>query len=149
MVRRLASFPSCCLCEGFWLVLHLLSTPCFLCNTVVPGTIPAPVQQPVTIVADLPNNILFLTNLPLETTEMMLSMLFNQYHHHTHAVVIDSLYCVLLCALKDICQFLFSLLLQLTASENAIKLALPIARKYHETSLANARNVSSQLLSRR
>ncbi|KAK3740798.1 hypothetical protein QZH41_010081 [Actinostola sp. cb2023] len=28
---------------------------------------------------DLPNNILFLTNLPQETTKMMLSMLFNQF----------------------------------------------------------------------
>ncbi|EDO47757.1 predicted protein [Nematostella vectensis] len=33
-----------------------------------------PTQQP-----DLPNNILFLTNLPMETTELMLSMLFNQF----------------------------------------------------------------------
>lgn len=42
--------------------------------------VPAAVQQPA---VELPNNILFLTSLPNETTEMMLSMLFNQYHFWT------------------------------------------------------------------
>ena len=37
-----------------------------------------PVQQPD--VPALPNKILFLTQLPPETTQMMLAMLFNQYH---------------------------------------------------------------------
>ena len=31
-----------------------------------------------TVVPDLPNNILFLQNLPEETSELMLKMLFNQ-----------------------------------------------------------------------
>ena len=42
--------------------------------------VPAAVQQPA---VELPNNILFLTSLPNETTELMLSMLFNQYHFWT------------------------------------------------------------------
>ena len=43
-------------------------------NHLGPGNIPqsALMEQP-------PNNILFLTNLPEETTEMMLTMLFNQF----------------------------------------------------------------------
>ncbi|KAK2566415.1 U2 small nuclear ribonucleoprotein B'' [Acropora cervicornis] len=40
--------------------------------------IPAAVQ-PAVVVPELPNSILFLTNLPNETTELMLSMLFNQF----------------------------------------------------------------------
>ena len=36
-----------------------------------------PMQQPD--VPALPNKILFLTQLPPETTQMMLAMLFNQY----------------------------------------------------------------------
>ena len=54
-----------------------------VCFPVVPGMVPAPVPQPVVVVPDLPNNILFLNNLPQETTEIMLSMLFNQYHVKT------------------------------------------------------------------
>ena len=54
-----------------------------VCFPVVPGMVPAPVSQPVVVVPDLPNNILFLNNLPQETTEIMLSMLFNQYHVKT------------------------------------------------------------------
>lgn len=41
--------------------------------------IPTPVQ-PAVVLPEQPNSILFLTNLPEETTELMLSMLFNQYH---------------------------------------------------------------------
>ena len=41
--------------------------------------IPTPVQ-PAVVLPEQPNSILFLTNLPDETTELMLSMLFNQYH---------------------------------------------------------------------
>ena len=37
-------------------------------------------MQPAVVLPEQPNNILFLTNLPEETTELMLSMLFNQYH---------------------------------------------------------------------
>ena len=47
----------------------------FLCSTVIPTPV-----QPAVVVPELPNSILFLTNLPNETTELMLSMLFNQYH---------------------------------------------------------------------
>ncbi|CAH3015597.1 unnamed protein product [Porites evermanni] len=43
---------------------------------VAQNVVPAAVQQPA---VELPNNILFLTSLPNETTEMMLSMLFNQF----------------------------------------------------------------------
>ena len=39
------------------------------------GAAPAPTSIP----EQPPNQILFLTNLPEETNEMMLSMLFNQY----------------------------------------------------------------------
>ena len=45
-----------------------------LCSTVIPAAV-----QPAVVVPELPNSILFLTNLPNETTELMLSMLFNQY----------------------------------------------------------------------
>ncbi|XP_032220904.1 U1 small nuclear ribonucleoprotein A [Nematostella vectensis] len=55
----------------------------------MPGMVPpvmapagAPIAAPMAIPTqqpDLPNNILFLTNLPMETTELMLSMLFNQF----------------------------------------------------------------------
>ncbi|CAH3045586.1 unnamed protein product [Porites lobata] len=43
---------------------------------VAQNVVPAAVQQPA---VELPNNILFLTSLPNETTELMLSMLFNQF----------------------------------------------------------------------
>ncbi|XP_073234598.1 U1 small nuclear ribonucleoprotein A-like [Porites lutea] len=43
---------------------------------VAQNVVPTAVQQPA---VELPNNILFLTSLPNETTEMMLSMLFNQF----------------------------------------------------------------------
>ena len=45
-----------------------------LYSTVIPAAV-----QPAVVVPELPNSILFLTNLPNETTELMLSMLFNQY----------------------------------------------------------------------
>ncbi|XP_067053451.1 U1 small nuclear ribonucleoprotein A-like [Acropora muricata] len=45
---------------------------------VAQNVIPAAVQ-PAVVVPELPNSILFLTNLPNETTELMLSMLFNQF----------------------------------------------------------------------
>ncbi|KXJ17619.1 U1 small nuclear ribonucleoprotein A [Exaiptasia diaphana] len=56
----------------------------------VPGMVPGQPGMPPNVAAmgqpglvqqapDLPNSILFLTNLPPETTEMMLSMLFNQF----------------------------------------------------------------------
>ncbi|KAG1683996.1 U1 small nuclear ribonucleoprotein A [Nymphon striatum] len=51
--------------------------------------VPVPIQQPITnsvggvasgvVVEQPPNQILFLTNLPEETNEMMLQMLFNQF----------------------------------------------------------------------
>lgn len=40
---------------------------------------PVPGGPPAVIPEQPPNQILFLTNLPEETNEMMLSMLFNQY----------------------------------------------------------------------
>ncbi|XP_054142517.1 U1 small nuclear ribonucleoprotein A [Melozone crissalis] len=43
-----------------------------------PGMAPIPTPQPVTV-GKPPNHILFLTNLPEETNELMLSMLFNQF----------------------------------------------------------------------
>lgn len=46
---------------------------------VAQNVIPAAVQQPAVVLPELPNSILFLTNLPNETTELMLSMLFNQF----------------------------------------------------------------------
>lgn len=45
---------------------------------VAANVIPTPVQAAVAA-PEQPNSILFLTNLPMETTEMMLSMLFNQF----------------------------------------------------------------------
>lgn len=45
---------------------------------VAPNAIPTPVQAAVAA-PEQPNSILFLTNLPMETTEIMLSMLFNQF----------------------------------------------------------------------
>ncbi|XP_020608892.1 U1 small nuclear ribonucleoprotein A-like [Orbicella faveolata] len=45
---------------------------------IAPNVIPTPVQ-PAVVLPEQPNNILFLTNLPEETTELMLSMLFNQF----------------------------------------------------------------------
>ncbi|KAL5006894.1 hypothetical protein ScPMuIL_015700 [Solemya velum] len=43
------------------------------------GTVAPPLSTPAPIPEQPPNQILFLTNLPEETNEMMLSMLFNQF----------------------------------------------------------------------
>lgn len=54
-------------------------------KTMQPAAVPAPLMQPQAPVAPAiipeqpPCHILFLTNLPAETNEMMLSMLFNQF----------------------------------------------------------------------
>jgi len=53
-------------------VLFILIVFYFKCIKTNPCSSPDVPEQP-------PNQILFLTNLPDETTEMMLSMLFNQY----------------------------------------------------------------------
>ena len=52
-----------------------------LCFTAqaAPSHPPSAPSGPTTIPEQPPNQILFLTNLPEETNEMMLSMLFNQY----------------------------------------------------------------------
>lgn len=44
-----------------------------------PGMMMQPLQSPASMPEQPPNQILFLTNLPEETNEMMLSMLFNQF----------------------------------------------------------------------
>lgn len=44
-----------------------------------PAQVPAAVHAPVQVPDNPPNHILFLSNLPEETNEMMLSMLFNQF----------------------------------------------------------------------
>ena len=79
----------------------------FYCSTVIPTPV-----QPAVVLPELPNNILFLTNLPDETTELMLSMLFNQYHSWItdflldkllqNFVVYSKLLCVVLIFLKPI-----------------------------------------------
>ena len=46
--------------------------------TVAPLATPAPAAAPTAMPEQPPHHILFLTNLPEETNEMMLSMLFNQ-----------------------------------------------------------------------
>ena len=47
-------------------------------NDSTAAAAPAPGAAPTVIPEQPPNQILFLTNLPEETNEMMLSMLFNQ-----------------------------------------------------------------------
>merc|ERR1711980_26725 len=44
---------------------------------MMPGQMPG--QMPQQVAENPPNHILFLTNLPEETNELMLSMLFNQF----------------------------------------------------------------------
>lgn len=44
-----------------------------------PAAVLAPLHSPVQVPDNPPNHILFLNNLPEETNEMMLSMLFNQF----------------------------------------------------------------------
>lgn len=67
-------------------------------------------MQPAVVLPELPNNILFLTNLPEETTELMLSMLFNQYHSWIAAFLLDKflqnfpVYSKLLCFIMNFSQ---------------------------------------------
>ncbi|XP_057265377.1 U1 small nuclear ribonucleoprotein A [Pezoporus wallicus] len=46
---------------------------------MTPGGIPPGAMPPQQLSENPPNHILFLTNLPEETNELMLSMLFNQF----------------------------------------------------------------------
>lgn len=70
--------------------------------------IPTPVQ-PAVVLPEQPNNILFLTNLPEETTELMLSMLFNQYHSWIKDFLLNK------CVLNFPVYFLFYFMLNFLA----------------------------------
>lgn len=59
--------------------LYLIQFNLFLAGSQPAGVTTAPpLSTPTPIPEQPPNQILFLTNLPEETNEMMLSMLFNQ-----------------------------------------------------------------------
>ena len=59
--------------------IHLHKLVILISVVVTAGMAPvAPVMPVAMNVPDLPNNILFLQNLPQETTKIMLSMLFQQ-----------------------------------------------------------------------